>query len=44
MSSIMTKHLKKILMVDHEILDYILLGQIGPKLPVCPQKGYLSEI
>ena len=35
-----------ILVVDHEILeilDYILLVQIRPKLPVCPQKGYSGE-
>ena len=30
-------------MLDHDILDYILLNQIWPKLPVCPQKGCLRE-
>ena len=29
--------------VDHEILDYLILDQILPKLLLCHQKGYLRE-
>ena len=39
----MPKHIKKIIILDHDELDYIILGEIGPELAVCPLKGYLKE-
>ena len=39
----MVQSLKQILRADPEIMKYVILSQIGPKLPICPKTNIFWE-